>query len=74
VRGPAGTLLPYYLKEDHQWGLDLQELHDQTEKVRGRPARPARGGVGQSPPAPRAVQQRPHAARMRGRARSAPAR
>ena len=29
----AGTLLPYYLKEDHEWGLDLQELHDQTKKV-----------------------------------------
>lgn len=31
--GCAGTLLPYYLKEEHEWGLDLQELHDQTEKV-----------------------------------------
>ena len=31
--GWAGTLLPYYLKEEHEWGLDLQELHDQTEKV-----------------------------------------
>ena len=31
--GRAGTLLPYYLKEEHEWGLDLQELHDQTEKV-----------------------------------------
>ena len=29
----VGTLLPYYLKEEHEWGLDLQELHDQTEKV-----------------------------------------
>ena len=33
VSGGAGTLLPYYLKEEHEWGLDLQELHDQTEKV-----------------------------------------
>ncbi|KAK9821912.1 hypothetical protein WJX81_002904 [Elliptochloris bilobata] len=30
----GGTLLPYYLKEEHEWGLDLQELHDQTEKAK----------------------------------------
>jgi alanine transaminase len=44
----GGTLLPYYLQEDKEWGLDVAELKSQTDKGAGL-SHPTRSAVRDCP-------------------------